>query len=968
MPTANVLLLSSTSENNFFLMLSLRLTKRLWSKKSLVSVLKESVDKHGHRVAIEYHCERAAQWRQQSYAELWNRIEMRASHLQASASNASNRVALMAPESKSWTESYFGCLRSGKAVVPIDSYECGPTKLAWLAEQTECNTLLVDAKTLQRIRSESERDSVDGLAPFANVLVIDDDDQFDQFDGAELDFDALDARCDEDEATVFFTSGTTKAPRGVPLTSLNQSSCVQMLREHVGTTLDCNDRFYSVLPFSHAFGWMGGLMLPLASGCCVVFVREFPPSSQTIVSTLGERRVSVLVTVPQVLQLIKRAIERKVDGRGATARRLFDATRDANAWLATRLGIDVGHTLFRSVHAALGTGHLKAVAVGGAALDPAVYEFFRGIGIESLPGYGCSETSPSISFSRLGRSNARSVGELLPGVEAELRDVDDSGNGHLYVRGPQVFGGYLNDPHETAAAFDEDGFYATGDIGHFDASSRLVLVSRASDMIVCQNGKKLWPDDVEAIYAGAFEDDQLRFTVVGVPTASNVNEQPAMVIEMPPAGAADSARARRRIRAGVSRIAAKLPAFQRIGSLHFVDEPLPITRLQKVKRKQVRQMLMANAGDYARVQASHLEQESALGADDEQAAVAAAAADVSVDGAIVGGVIACVRTFVESDASAPSIDANSDFEVDLHIDSLTRVELLLELERHFDVRLSSDVLPSMKSVRHAALHVQRARQAGHRRDAHSSSEALPPHAAIRRTVLEEMSAEQRAELVALADTPFTNAVRALGGRLMAATMRWLASLSVHGIEHLHAAARSSPSGSFVFAPNHSSHADTLAILTALFRDETLSAGNIRIMGGADYFFDRKWKGLIFRHIVGVLPFERQKNYLHSMTMAVAALVNKHPVLIFPEGTRSASGRIGAFMPGIGILSKAASVPIVPVYLHGCHEAYPKGAYLPRRSPISVYFCEPIEPDLFPTYKELSQEARRRIEAMRDSVV
>lgn len=198
-------------------------------------------------------------------------------------------------------------------------------------------------------------------------------------------------------------------------------------------------------------------------------------------------------------------------------------------------------------------------------------------------------------------------------------------------------------------------------------------------------------------------------------------------------------------------------------------------------------------------------------------------------------------------------------------------------------------------------------------------------------------------------------------RVLQVFCRYYLSLKVSGRENLPA------SGPFVIAANHSSHLDSVAILSSLDADK---AARLRILGARDYFFNRPFKAWFFRNIMNVVPFDRKEDFLSGLSVTRVCVENDCIVLMFPEGTRSVSGRIQKFKVGLGIIACELGVPIVPARLEGTHEALPKGRFVPRPRPVTLSFAPPVTADQFevgvssdsrfPLYKSVVKAVRDRI--------
>ena len=299
----------------------------------------------------------------------------------------------------------------------------------------------------------------------------------------------------DDLLLVMFTSGTTGDPKGVMLTHGNVASNARTLVDVF--PFGPNERLLSVLPLSHMFGLTCDFLAPLAAGKTVAYPVSRQPA--VLVKTFRDFKITMMLIVPQGLRLLTNAIERKVDSTGKRSQ--FDRLHA----IAPRLPRFVRRLLFRPVLAQFG-GRLRNFAVGASALDPELATFWSHMGVTAVQGYGATEMSPAISFTRPDRNRIGTVGEPIPGVEVRIAD-----DGEVLVRGPNRFVGYWQNPEATAAAIDADGWYHTGDLGELSADGFLTLRGRKKDMIALADGQKVYPDDVEAVLVG---DDRIRDAAV----------------------------------------------------------------------------------------------------------------------------------------------------------------------------------------------------------------------------------------------------------------------------------------------------------------------------------------------------------------------------------------------------------------------------------------------------------------------
>jgi long-chain acyl-CoA synthetase len=440
---------------------------------TLVDLLEEAVGRYGDRSALSLRRDDGSTttW---SFRELDRRSRLAAWRLRALGLQPGERVLTWSASTPELPAAYFGAMRARLVIVPLD--------LRMSAEAVEG---IVTASEARHLILGTGRDAPDpresGLDRFPTTTV-----------------DALCAEPDEsipadwerraaawpgpatDELfELVFTSGTTGTPKGVMLAHDNVLASIDSFHRIVPPM---EHRLVSVLPLSHLLEQAVGLYYALSVGADILYVRSRNP--RVIFDALRDHRVTSMVVVPQVLDLFWSAIEREVARRGRTA--AFDRLRR----LARRLPLPLRRRLFGDVHAQLG-GQFRLFVSSGAFLPPALQQAWEDIGVTILQGYGATETGTG-ACGTLDDHGLGTVGRPPAGIQMRIAD-----DGEIQFCGPTLFKGYWRDPVATAAAFTEDGWYRTGDIGHLDGAGRLILSGRSRDMIVLPNGFNVYPEDIE---------------------------------------------------------------------------------------------------------------------------------------------------------------------------------------------------------------------------------------------------------------------------------------------------------------------------------------------------------------------------------------------------------------------------------------------------------------------------------------
>ena len=265
---------------------------------------------------------------------------------------------------------------------------------------------------------------------------------------------------DDEPAVILYTSGTSGRPKGVILTSGNLSSNIDQIVEWV--KFDRRDVMLGVLPQFHSFGLTVLTLLPLAVGCRSVYAARFMP--KRVLQLARTHRPTVLVGIPSMFNALRLA---------------KSATRDD-------------------------LSSLRFTVAGGEPLPDAVSDgFFETFGIRICEGYGLTETAPCTNWCRPDEYRAHKVGMAMPGIEERI--VGENGeilgpeqDGEVRIKGPNVMPGYYNRPEETAAAFDQDGFFRTGDMGRMDADGFLSITGRIKEMLII-GGENVFPREIEEV-------------------------------------------------------------------------------------------------------------------------------------------------------------------------------------------------------------------------------------------------------------------------------------------------------------------------------------------------------------------------------------------------------------------------------------------------------------------------------------
>jgi long-chain acyl-CoA synthetase len=380
--------------------------------------------------------------------ELWERSGRAASLLAARGVRRGDRVAIQLPNVPAFADFYFGVLRLGAIVVPINPL-LRAAESAYTLDDAEARVLIAWHEAEAPAPGSVPVDAIRVLAPFADGTL--DGDGSGTEDAVEVD--------PEETAVILYTSGTTGRPKGAELTHRNLGLNTRAVVAALG--IEGDDVLLGTLPLYHSFGQTCTLNASLAVGARLALLTRFDAAKA--VELVDRERVTILMGVPTMLAGIA----------GAAA----------------------DHGPFPS---------LRIAASGGAPLPREQAERFeRATGTPVLDTWGLSETSPAATLNRPDARRAGSVGRPIEGVG--VRVLDDAGEpvpagevGELAIRGHNVMKGYWRRPEETAAAITPEGWFLTGDLGRVDEDGYVYVVGRLKDMII-RGGLNVYPREVEEV-------------------------------------------------------------------------------------------------------------------------------------------------------------------------------------------------------------------------------------------------------------------------------------------------------------------------------------------------------------------------------------------------------------------------------------------------------------------------------------
>jgi len=886
--------------------------KRSHTYKDLLDLFDTSTKRFPTRVAMRI--ERNGRKEQYTYEDVRELTLRAAGFLAKNGIAAGDRVILFSNNMPEWGMTYFGILKAGATVIPIDpassveeiinfakageaSAIVVSPKLA--AENPELREKLAEAFELAGVTTPSAAKKTSGGHPSldkeGSVEVWTFDEVFEMPDEVEESkrLALLPPKVlGNAVASLIFTSGTTGKPKAVMLSHKNFTNMISMLSSVLD--MDITDGVLSVLPMHHTFEFSAGFLTPFANGTQITYLNEL--TAEDLSKTIENGHVTGMVGVPALWEMLHRRIKTRLRERGDWIADLADNVIEFNAWIRDNTPFNLGPIVFFPIHQGMG-GKMRYLISGGSALSEKVQKDLHGLGFTVLEGYGLTESSPVLTVARPGNKLLRgSVGKPLPGVEVRIDNPDDNGVGEVLARGQNVMLGYYNNEEATDAVL-QDRWLRTGDLGRIDDDGNLFIVGRSKDVIIDSNGKNIYPDEIEDIYGKSGFIKEL--SVVGLPDDDGGEKIASLAVpDYEHDIALPRAEVNKRIEEHFREISAGLPFFKRIKVVHITPFELPRTATRKVKRPEVVEMLQALEERDKRKTKAAVESKG----DDN---------------------LLWIRKIVATVSNRPLSDIAADDKLaDLGFDSLMFVELQAAVEDAGGRVISPDTLNEVQTVRELLTALNRLDK--------TKKLADEPRT-------EEKKEEDEIFIPSLVRRIGNAAVDFAQERLYTNVLDTTIEGEGNVPQHVN----------FIVAPNHASHIDTGLVKKALGKDV---AEQTVAVAAADYWFDTRYKRAYMNNFTTLVPIERTGSLRQSLRHVTQILHEGYNALIFPEGTRSTTGEIAEFKPVIGYLALNQKIGILPIYIWGTYEAYPKGMTIPAKKSIGAKVGAKI--GRFLSYEEL----------------
>ncbi len=690
---------------------------------------------------------------------------------------------------------------------------------------------------------------------------------------------------DPSVACIIFSSGTTRKAAGIMHYHDSLIKTTQMTINVQGLTSE--ERFLSILPNSHIYGVICLILGPTLTGSDVHFIESI--GAEAILGAFAEYHPTVLPAVPKVYELFRSAVLRKINSKAVT-KVMFEKFFPICLEKRRKTGSLLGKKIFGSIHEGFG-GSLRVLCSAGAPLSQEVADFYYGTGFDIIITYGATETNIPTIGNVPGNLQTDSCGIPYPVIDLKMSD-----SGEFLIKSPYMMKGYFRNEEATKEAFTEDGYFKTGDVGFIDDKGFVHITGRSKENIVLANGKKITPDDIEEKYSdlsGAKE-----FVICGVPAeGADYDEIHAFVVP-------EFADLKGKIEEQIREKGASLVQYMKVAKIHFVNE-IPRTSLSKPKRYLLKKLALDEKND--------------------EPVVETPAAEVTDILSKVIGIVAKVTS-----TSVTDITGTTKIFEELPMDSLSSVDLALEVENVFNVNIESAYTKEITVNDIVAVIEQGGVTVEDKKD-------------------DRVYPQEKTE----GDYKAYKALRNL--------ITSFHTVNIHDSDNI-------PSDKgYIICANHVSKLDYLYLSMALPKNEFQK---LCCMAKKELFKNDPFSRQLVKS-TGMVPMDRGgMNNTQSMKILCEKLQDNWGVIIHPEGTRSADGIFREMKNGASVLAIEANAPIVPAYINGAFEACPTGTKLikfynwdkKQKYEIDVVFGEPIYPD-GKTTEELTLEVQNAILAL-----
>ncbi len=480
-----------------------------FKETSMGAIFQNRVEQYGDKPLVSFKNKQGL-WEDLSWNQMNEKVRNVGYFLLSKGVKPGEKIALFSPNRYEWWIADMAILSIGAVNVPIyatnSSEECryiidnSDTIMCFAGTNEHLDKILAAKPKLPNLKDLIIFDDLD--SPVEGVITLADAMAKGSTYPNKNEFDErLKPINIEDVATIIYTSGTTGNPKGVMLTHKNFVSNVNQLQAVDPDFLSGDHVFLSFLPLAHSLERTVGYYTPIFLGHRVAFAEDV----SKLVQNLQEIRPTFMVSVPRIYEKAHAGIVAKVSSAPPVKKALFNWAmglarenlpyisndKPRTGWFGFKYNL-ADKIIFSKLKVALGMDRLQGAISGGGPLSVSDAEFFLGMGIRVLEGFGLTETTPVVTGNKPTKIKAGSVG---PAVKDTIIKIGEGGE--VLIKGPQIMKGYYKNDEATKEVFTEDGFFRTGDIGELDDDGYLKITGRIKDILVTSGGKNISPQNIE---------------------------------------------------------------------------------------------------------------------------------------------------------------------------------------------------------------------------------------------------------------------------------------------------------------------------------------------------------------------------------------------------------------------------------------------------------------------------------------
>ena len=417
------------------------------------------------------------------------------------------RIVIIGENTYHWYVSYMAMLCGVGIAVPVDK-ELPSNEIENVINRSRATAVIYSTKKKDIIKKVEDKlpnvkyfiqmnsdDGIQGKEIGMNTIINEGKKELKNGDNSFLDIN-IDS---EEFKVLIFTSGTTSNSKGVMINNRNLAENINAVSTYV--YLDKNDRLFSVLPLHHTYESSIGFLLPFANGASIAICQGL----KYIVPDLQETKPTAIIAVPLLIESIYKKINKTIEKSKKTG--LVNSMIHVTNGLKS-IGVDVKRKVFNDIYENLG-GNIRIIVSAAAPIDAKVGKWLQNIGICFLQGYGLTETAPIAALTPEFDTRVGSAGKAVNCATLKIDNPNEKGEGEVLIKSETLMIGYYEDKEATDAVIeiDEHGdrWFHSGDVGYLDNDGFLYITGRTKNVIVTQNGKNIYPEEIELMLGNVKE-------------------------------------------------------------------------------------------------------------------------------------------------------------------------------------------------------------------------------------------------------------------------------------------------------------------------------------------------------------------------------------------------------------------------------------------------------------------------------